>query len=177
MDETQPPNTPPDAEPAPPPPKVHQEIVGMRTSTAQPGKATRGSTGDQEVDSVGKLTFLKAYWKQVKAAHASGISKSMADPVVFLVDCEDDVGGRLARTWLGGPAVDQQIAARKRGERPGHTVVLARPVPFDEVEVMLRFDFPYLAEVAPERPGEHEICVFVVALGGAASLFMPIDKH
>lgn len=160
-------------------PPIHQEIVSMTAGGVRDPKLlkpTRGSTGDYEMDSVGKLAFLKAYWKQVKAAHNWALTQNMRDPVVFLVDCEDDVGGRLARAWLGAAAVEAQIAARKRGERPGLTVVLARPVPFEEAQTIIQFDFPYLNEIAPEQPGTHEIAVVVVGLGGAASLFIPLDK-
>jgi len=170
-------NPPPGAPtPVPAPLETYETVAGMRESTPATDVVTRGSTGDAEVDSVGKLTFLKAYWKQVRAAHANGLSQGMVDPVIWLVDCEDDVGGRIARVWVGGPALEKQIAARKRGERPGRTTVIVRPIPYDEVGVMLQFDFPYLAGVGPERPGKEEICVFVVSLGGAASLFMPINK-
>jgi hypothetical protein len=173
----EPADTPPVEPPAPVPLDTYETVAGMRESTPLSDVVTRGSTGDSEVDSVGKLTFLKAYWKQVRAAHANGLSQGMVDPVIWLVDCEDDVGGRIARTWVGGDSLEKQIAARKRGERPGHTTVIVRPIPYDETEFMLRYDFPYLAEVVPERPSKQEICVFVVSLGGAASLFMPIEKQ
>ncbi len=159
-------------------PGAYQQIVSLVGGRdIRSTKPVRGSTGDHELDSVGKLAFLRAYLKQVRAAFDNAVVKQMPQPIVFLVDCEDDIGGRIARAWCGDAAVDQQIAARKNGQRPGKTTVLVRALPYQTAQEMVQFDFKYLTEIFPEPPTTDEVCVLIVGMGGAASLFVPAKEE
>ena len=42
---------------------------------------------------------------------SGGIADGVADPVAFLIDCEDEIGAQIARAWDGDDAVDAAILA------------------------------------------------------------------
>ena len=48
------------------------------------------------------------------------------DPVILLVDCEDDIGGEIARAWLGDDAVAAAITDTHAEDQAAATTVFAR---------------------------------------------------
>ncbi len=141
--------------------------------------AKKGSTGDEGRDMTGREVLLENSLPQLFDAHDRARDDGVQDAVVFLVDCEDEIGGQIARAWEGDDAVDSAImanseAAAEAGE--SLTTTLARPVPFDECRQEVPKFFPYLKE-SFETPPSDGFLVVVVSFGGAGTFAVPLSAR
>jgi hypothetical protein len=100
-------------------------------------------------------------------------SASMADPVVVLLDCEDPIGGQIARAWLGEDAVNDAIGMNDESD----TTVFARPFPWKDSQREIPKTFPYLAPVFQSPPPTDGFLVVSVTAGGASALTVPHDAR
>lgn len=95
-------------------------------------------------------------------------------PVLVLLDCEDDIGGAIARGWLGDDAVDDAIAYT---DEESDTTVFARAVAWETASGEIPKFFPYLAPVfAEDAPGDGFLVISVTS-GGASALTVPLDAR
>jgi len=105
-------------------------------------------------------------------------SEGMAEPVVFLLDCEDEIGGEIARSWLGSEAVEEAIEQRRleTGEE-GLTTVFAYAFPFEKCREEVPAIFPYLEPVFSEALPRESFLAIVVTCGGASALTVPFSAR
>ena len=78
-------------------------------------------------------------------AYYEAVRKKMRDPVVFLLDCEDAIGGEIARSWLGDEVVSDAIADRGLEDDESETTVFAHAFPLARCRKEVPAVFPYLA--------------------------------
>jgi len=108
------------------------------------------------------------------------LKRRVKDPVVVLVDCEDELGGEIVRGWLGDEAVDDAIALEHAGADDGDdpasdTTVFARAFSWKDCRAEIPRAFPYLAEVFGEPPPSAGFLAIGVTAGGASALTVPMD--
>lgn len=108
-------------------------------------------------------------------AYDEASAEGIADPLVVLVDCEDELGGAIARGWLGDEKVDDAIAAE--GTDGDTTTAFARAIAWAECREELAEAFPYLAEVLGSPPPGDGVLVIGVTAGGASALTAPLDAR
>ncbi|QDU87587.1 hypothetical protein Pla175_09520 [Pirellulimonas nuda] len=100
------------------------------------------------------------------------VAEGVSQPVVWLVDCEDEVGGAIARGWLGDEAVDDALAEADEED----ATLFARAIAWDDCRREAPEVFPYLAPVFDQPPTEGVLVIGVTA-GGASALVAPPDAR
>ena len=142
----------------------------------------RGSTGDEEQDMLGREALIEDSLAQVFEAYDHARRDGIKDPVVLLLDCEDEIGSPIARAWDGDDAVDAAIMAN--ADRDGGddddaaiTTTLARAESFKRCRREVPKVFPYLAGTFEQPPPERGFVTVVVAFGGAATFIVPLDAR
>jgi len=108
-------------------------------------------------------------------AYDTAIEARIARPVVFLLDCEDAIGGEIARSWLG-----EEVVAEAMGEQPpgeDSTTVFAHAFSWKQCREEVPAVFPYLQEVfGQEQPSDGFLAISVTA-GGASALTVPFEAR
>lgn len=130
--------------------------------------------------------LLECSLQAVFSAYDEAAGKGMDGPVVFVIDCEDEIGGQVARAWLGAEAVDDAIEQRQLqeasdeqedadGEAMEETTIFVYSFPFaqccDEVPKI----FPYLGAMFDAPLTEEGVLAIVVTSGGASALTVPFS--
>ena len=77
-------------------------------------------------------------------AYDEAIQAKQRDPVVFVLDCEDAIGGEIARSWLGEELIADAIADRALEDEESETTVFAHAFPFAQCRTEVPAVFPYL---------------------------------
>lgn len=103
----------------------------------------------------------------------AAVKAKVDQPVVILLDCEDDIGGEIARAWLGDETVDDAVANNQESE----TTVYARAEPWSVCREEVSAMFQYLKPVFEESPPEDGFLVVSVTAGGASALSVPMDAR
>ena len=113
------------------------------------------------------------------ATYDEAIQSGVDDPVLFLVDCEDVIGGEIARAWAGDEAVEDAVVLEraKRDAENDATTVLARAVPWADCRQEVPAVFPYLAAVFENEPETGGFLVLSVTDGGAAVFTVPLERR
>lgn len=145
-----------------------------------------GSSGDDATDMEAKETLIESSLVQVFAEYDYAKKRGMRDPVVFLVDCEDEIGGPMARGWEGDEAVDAAIqesiedAEDEDGEEnlpesedERCITALARAFPLADCRREMPQFFPDLMPTFKSPPPEDGFFAVVVTAGGAATFTVP----
>jgi hypothetical protein len=114
-------------------------------------------------------TSLALLFSTYDEARAAGV----ADPVVVLLDCEDAIGGEIARSWLGEDAVNDAIGMNDESD----TTVFARSFPWKNSQREIPKTFSYLAPVFQNAPPSDGFLVVSVTAGGASALTVPFDAR
>jgi hypothetical protein len=123
--------------------------------------------------------LLEVSLQLVFEAYDDACRRHVRDPVVFLLDCEDEVGGQIARSWLGDDAVDDAISEQHGGNafpdcgKDEQTTVFAMAFPFKECRRELPAIFPYLSSALDQSPSQDGFYVISVAAGGASIFTSP----
>ncbi|MEO0530863.1 MAG: hypothetical protein AAF266_09870 [Planctomycetota bacterium] len=106
-------------------------------------------------------------------------SDDIAEPMIVLVDCEDELGGQVARGWLGDEVVDDAIAAEVPDEVSDseQTTVFARAIAWDEAREEIAEAFPYLADAFADGPPADGVLVVGITAGGASAFTAPWDAR
>ena len=139
-----------------------------------------GSTGDTEQDMCGREAMVESCLDRIFAAYDFGIEEKIVDPVIFLVDCEDVVGGAVARGWEGDDAVDAAIMANAEsdsleGKLP--TTILTTAVSFVDSCTEVPRWFPYLEETLSQGPPCDAFYVIAITFGGAGVFSVPLSAR
>ena len=97
-------------------------------------------------------------------------------PVVILLDCEDEIGGQIARSWTGG-AVDDAIADNKLEGEGGEemTTVFGQAFAWSDCAEQIPAVFPYLQPMFDGDYPEGGLLAISVTAGGASALTIPPD--
>jgi hypothetical protein len=107
--------------------------------------------------------------------------QGLASPVIFLLDCEDEIGSEIAQSWLGDQAVNDAISHRQSQaadeELDDTTTVFAHAFPLDKCRVEVPEVFPYLAPIFAEKLPVDGFLVIAVTAGGASALTVPLDAR
>ena len=116
------------------------------------------------------------------SAYDEALDKGLADPVVILLDCEDEIGGEIARSWLGDEAVEEAIEYRQLDEEDdvpeeALTTVFAHAFPLKKCRNEISEVFPYLQPVFQETLPSDSFLAIVVACGGASALTVPFSAR
>lgn len=104
------------------------------------------------------------------------VRETMSDPVVFLLDCEDAVGGEIARSWLGDDTVDGAIAEKKVADTFSTTVFVSA-FPFAKCRTEVPAVFDYLGPVFASDPPSDGFLAIAVTSGGASALTVPFEAR
>lgn len=136
-----------------------------------------GSTGNETQDMDGREALLEDCLPQLFDTYERALEDNIVDPVVFLVDCEDDIGAAMARSWEGDDAVDAAILANAHSDgvdpQSSITTTLARAFTFQECKNEVPRWFPYLSGTFDRSPPNDGFFVVVVTYGGAGSFTVP----
>lgn len=132
---------------------------------------------DEEIALEEQQHLLESTLPIVFEAYDDALSRQVSDPVVILLDCEDEIGSEIARSWLGDEAVDDAIAAQAATDPEGEaTTVFAFAYPLAECRQEIPPVFPYLAPALQEAPAGGFLAVSVTS-GGASVLIVPLDAR
>lgn len=112
--------------------------------------------------------LLESSLPAAQAAYDEARQRGVQQPVVMLIDCEDEIGGQIVRGWLGDEAVDAAIA--EQGEDEGETTVFAYGFDYDECQKEIPAVFPYLAPIFDHPPPTAGFLAISVTSGGASAL-------
>ncbi len=93
-------------------------------------------------------------------------------PVIWLVDCEDEIGGAIARGWLGDETIDDALAQADDED----ATLFARAIAWDDCCREAPAVFPYLAPVF-DHPPEDGVLVIGVTAGGASAIVAPSEAR
>ena len=112
------------------------------------------------------------------SAYDEALKAKLRDPVVFLLDCEDAIGGEIARSWLGEEAVADAIAdhAAADEEQETETTVFAHAFPFAKCRTEVPAVFPYLRPAFEAPPVDGFLAISVTS-GGASALTVPFTAR
>ncbi|MEN0110013.1 MAG: hypothetical protein AAF805_04755 [Planctomycetota bacterium] len=122
--------------------------------------------------------FVESALELVFETHRGAVEEGVVEPIVVLLDCEDDLGGQIARGWLGDEAIDDAIAlehADADAEGADVTTAFARALPLAEASGELAEAFPYLADSLAEIDPSDGVVILGVTAGGACLLTAPLD--
>jgi len=123
-----------------------------------------------EAASQAQQEMLENCLELVFDAFDEGVADKVVDPIVFLLDCEDEIGAQIASAWMGAEAVRDAVAEQQLAD-PGSdlTTVFARAFPLAESRQEVPDVFPYLASVfEAELPTDGFLAIAVTACGASA---------
>ena len=104
-------------------------------------------------------------------AYDVAVEAGIAQPVVFLLDCEDAIGGEIARSWLGEEAVAEAMGEQPPGE--DSTTVFAHAFSWDQCRQEVPAVFPYLQSVFEQQQPDDGFLAVSVTAEGASALTVP----
>lgn len=114
-----------------------------------------------------RLKIRKMYGRAARIAWRDAKTRGMRDPVVFIFDCHDEIGGPVARGLVGHKEVEGAIARSEEAEIDDAILLTCKP--FDAVQKMMRRGFHHFDDIAAERPAEGVILWVVFAGHGVTS--------
>jgi hypothetical protein len=134
------------------------------------------SPNDNDAALEAQQSLLETSLPLVFEAYDDAVQRNMKEPVVLLLDCEDDIGGEIARGWLGDETVEDAILHESaERESDDETTVFALAFSLAECRREIPPVFPYL-EPALQPPASGFLAVSVTA-GGASVLIVPDDAR
>ncbi len=141
-----------------------------------------GSTGDIAQDMENQQVLVEVSLGLVFSIYDEAIEGKIKEPVVFLLDCEDQIGNQIAQGWLGAEEVSEAILDRQsniqEGEEPeSSTTVFSGAYPYEMCSEEIPQVFPYLADVFAEEFSDEGIMVVSVTSGGASVLTVPLEAR
>ena len=108
----------------------------------------------------------------------ASVAEHILDPVIFVLDCEDELGREIASGWLGAEAVREAVAEQQRQDDSGETTTAyARAVPLAECRREVPVVFPYLAPVFAGDPPADGFLAIAVTAGGASVFTVPMTAR
>jgi len=118
--------------------------------------------------------LVESNFDALVTAYREALQAGVADPVAFLVDCEDPIGNEIARAWEGDEPVREAIAearaARDDDEAAAEaTTILIRAFSFADCREEVPAVFPYLARSFAQPPAAGQMLLVAIAAEGAAT--------
>ncbi|NOZ40775.1 MAG: hypothetical protein GXP24_11190 [Planctomycetes bacterium] len=131
-----------------------------------------------EAASLAQQEMLENCLELVFDAYDEGVDDKVVDPIVFLLDCEDEIGEEIASAWLGAEVVSDAVAEQQSAE-PGSdlTTVFARAFPLAESRQEVPGVFPYLASVFESELPKDGFLAIAVTAGGASAFTVPLTAR
>jgi hypothetical protein len=130
---------------------------------------------DFEADMDAREELLEGSLEQVYTVYEEALEDGVYLPVVFLIDCEDELGGKLARDWVGREEVDEAIESNRAAGKGTLTTTFAQCLSFQDCQDYVPKMFSYLQGSFQQAPPEGTFVAIVIASGGAASFFVPYE--
>lgn len=122
--------------------------------------------------------LVEANLPTVFTAYDEAKTEEINEPLILLVDCEDELGGQIARGWLGDEQVDNAISIENQSkESESLTTLFALPTEWQESREELSESFPYLAEFFEGDYPKDGLLVLSITAGGASGLGVPFDAR
>jgi hypothetical protein len=111
-------------------------------------------------------------------AYDDALKRKVMEPVVVLLDCEDPLGGEIARAWLGEEAVEDAISHHAASDpEEGETTVFAHAFSLAECRREIPPVFPYLSPALEQSAPAGQFWAVSVTSGGASLLGVPLDAR
>ncbi|MEM1304988.1 MAG: hypothetical protein AAGG46_08825 [Planctomycetota bacterium] len=110
------------------------------------------------------------------AAYDAAVEDGIETPAVVVLDCEDELGGAIARALLGEEVVDDAIADQQAEDADIVTVFTAA-YGWDDCREQATTYFPYLAEAFDQGPPDDGFLALGVTAGGASAFTAPFDAR
>ncbi len=122
--------------------------------------------------------LLESSLPLVFEAYDDAVSRQVDEPVVVLLDCEDAIGGEIARSWLGEETGEDAILRQSDDvdEEADATTVFAVAFSMEECRTEVPAVFPYLEPALAAAPAEGFYAISVTS-GGASILVVPPDAR
>jgi hypothetical protein len=104
------------------------------------------------------------------------------EPVILLLDCQDEIGREIVEAWLGPETVEDAVLAIEAerdtatADEFDVTTVFARAMPLSACRKEVPAVFPYLAAAFDALPPD-AILVMAVSAGGAATFIVPFASR
>ncbi len=141
------------------------------------GQTTDALT-DDEAASQAQQEMLENCLELVFDAFDEGVADKVVDPIVFLLDCEDEIGEQIASAWMGAEAVRDAVAEQQLAEPSSDlTTVFARAFPMSESRQEVPGVFPYLASVFDAELPKDGFLAIAVTAGGASAFTVPLTAR
>ncbi len=112
------------------------------------------------------VAFVAANSSTVRSVHARAIAEGVKDPLVWLIDCNDDLGRQMAKVWLD----DESPPTDQHGTQ--ELATLARPISY--TKACHRLSSSRLIDVTIPQPSNDQIDVLAVTHGGIWVVGIPI---
>jgi hypothetical protein len=112
---------------------------------------------------------LPLVFEAFDAATKTGISL----PIVFLIDCEDEIGSQIVQEWVGAETVEDAVEHRHLMESESQTTVFAHAFPWKDCCKEVPEVFPYLAPVFEGDYPKDGFLAIAVTRGGASVFTVP----
>jgi hypothetical protein len=123
-------------------------------------------------------TLLETSLPLAFETYDEAVGRKVKDPVVLVLDCEDEIGGEIARSWLGDEAVDDAISYQAASDPASDaTTVFAYAFSLEECRREVPPVFPYLAPALEAPPAPGGFWAIAVTSGGASLLTVPLDAR
>ncbi|QDS99726.1 hypothetical protein [Adhaeretor mobilis] len=114
------------------------------------------------------------------AEYDAALEQGVVQPVLLLIDCEDEIGRPIVSGWLGGSVVEDAIAeqqASREAAGEDSTTVFATAVSHEEARQRIPELFPYLSAVFELEDSENGFLAISVTAGGACALTVPFEAR
>ena len=136
------------------------------------------SSADEHSAAEAQQQLLESSLPLVFQAYDEATADAMAEPVVFLLDCEDPIGQQIATAWLGAESVRNAVAEQQLAEHSDDlTTVFAHAFSWAESRREVPIVFDYLAPVFDaEQPADGFLAIAVTA-GGASAFTVPLSAR
>ncbi len=140
---------------------------------------------DEDAASQDQQALLESSLDLAFSAYDMAKSEGTVEPVVFLLDCEDTIGGQIARGWLGEETVDEAIRDHQgqqlQSDDDETTTVFAHAFSLTQCADEVPKLFPYLAPIFDESfneslPKDGFLAISVTS-GGASALSVPFSAR
>ncbi len=137
-----------------------------------------GNTSEETLDQAAldaQQALLEDSLELVFDVYDAALDDGLSDPVVILLDCEDPIGGEIARAWLGQEVVDEAIQEQRSADPSGElTTIFAHAFLWAECAEEVPAVFPYLTPVFAATLPADEFLAISVTSGGASALAVPL---
>jgi hypothetical protein len=133
---------------------------------------------DLEESLEAQQTLLETSLPLAFETYDDAVSRNVKNPVVLVLDCEDEIGGEIARGWLGDEAVDDAISHHAASDPSDDaTTVFAYAFSLEECRREVPPVFPYLAPALEAPPAPGGFWAIAITSGGASLLTVPLDAR